>query len=360
LLLAGCGDDDRLGTTVAELAFRGPEFQINTYTTGYQARASVAVGAGGDFVVVWDSYGQDGSRSSVFGQRFDNTGGNIGTEFRVNTYTMDHQAYPSVAVGGAGDFVVVWDSLGQTGRYSGVFGQRFDNTGGKIGTEFQINTYTTYKQIRPSVAVGAGGDFVVVWDSYRQDGSVFSVFGQRFDNTGSNVGTEFQINTYTTGIQRRPSVAIGTTGNFVVVWKSYILGRSGFGVFGQRFDNTGGNVGTEFQINTYTMDQQVRPSVAVGATGDFVVVWDSRGQDGSFSGVFGQRFDNTGGKIGTELQINAYTTYGQANPSVAVGAAGDFVVVWDGLGSSGMDTRSFSIQGRLLCDDADGDMACDP
>jgi len=40
-----------------------------------------------------------------------------------------------------------------------------------VGSEFQINTYTTLNQgtTRDSVAADASGNFVVVWDSY-QDG----------------------------------------------------------------------------------------------------------------------------------------------------------------------------------------------
>lgn len=54
------------------------------------------------------------------------------------------------------------------------------------GSEFQINTYTTNRQQNPSVAVGADGDFVVVWQSYGSSGTdspplgEHSVQGQRF------------------------------------------------------------------------------------------------------------------------------------------------------------------------------------
>ena len=41
----------------------GPEFRVNTYTTGGQVVPSVAMDADGDFVVTWDSLGQDGSGS---------------------------------------------------------------------------------------------------------------------------------------------------------------------------------------------------------------------------------------------------------------------------------------------------------
>jgi CheY-like chemotaxis protein len=48
----------------------GPEFQVNTYTTGIQRYPAVAMADSGDFVVVWHSRDQDGSGWGIFGQRF--------------------------------------------------------------------------------------------------------------------------------------------------------------------------------------------------------------------------------------------------------------------------------------------------
>ena len=45
------------------------EFRVNTYTTGGQSRPSAAMDAGGNFVIVWQSYGQDGSNLGNFGRR---------------------------------------------------------------------------------------------------------------------------------------------------------------------------------------------------------------------------------------------------------------------------------------------------
>jgi len=61
--------------------------------------------AAGDFVVVWQSLSQDGSGYGVFGQRYASSGAPSGLEFRVNSYTTDHQRNPAVAVDGAGTFV---------------------------------------------------------------------------------------------------------------------------------------------------------------------------------------------------------------------------------------------------------------
>lgn len=67
----------------------------------------------------------------------------------------------------------------------------------RIGTEFQINTYTPNSQLttRSSVGIGDNRDFVVVWMSLLQEGSSYGVFGQRFSSSGVATGLEFQVNT---------------------------------------------------------------------------------------------------------------------------------------------------------------------
>ncbi len=83
----------------------------------------------------------------------------------------------------------------------------------------------------------AAGNFVVAWESYsNQDGSSSGVFGQRFDSSGARAGTEFQVNTYTTGGQGSyPQAVAVSPNNFVVVWHSPDQDGSGLGIFGQRF-----------------------------------------------------------------------------------------------------------------------------
>ena len=103
----------------------GPEFPVNSQTLDDQINSSVALDPSGNFVVVWQSDLQDGSYEGVFGQRYASSGAPIGPEFRVNTYTTGIQEDPAVASDASGNFVVVWRSNGQDGSYSGVFGQRF-------------------------------------------------------------------------------------------------------------------------------------------------------------------------------------------------------------------------------------------
>jgi len=311
----------------------GSEFQINTETSQAQQAAAVATDLFGNFVVVWESYGQDGDNSGIFGQRFDNMGAPRGAEFQINTHTTDAQVRPAVAMSALGAFVVVWTSSNQDGGGTGIFGQLFDGAGVRHGSEFQVNTSTTGDQAHPGVESDGVGNFVVVWESDGQDGSGSGVFAQRFDNTGIAVGPEFQVNTYTTDDQSYPSIASDPAGNFTVVWQSYGQDGSGSGVFGQRFGNFGAKRGGEFPINTSTANDQVRPEVAVAGPGDFVVVWSSQG--GAQDSLAGRHFDPNGAGVGSEFEVRAFTTSYPHPPALAADASGNFVVAWSTLNQDG-------------------------
>src|SRR5205814_2644888 len=119
--------------------------------------------AAGDFVIAWQSNGQDGSNTGVYAQRYSAAGVPQGGEFRVNTYTTNIQTYPAVGMDAVGDFAVAWDSLGQDGSGDGAYAQRYGATGQSLGAEFQVNTFTAGDQSLPAVGMGAAGDFVVAW-----------------------------------------------------------------------------------------------------------------------------------------------------------------------------------------------------
>jgi hypothetical protein len=314
---------------------QGAEFPVNTYTTKYEDFSAVAMDAGGNFVVVWESSIQDAGTYGVFGRRYDATGAQQGGEFQVNTYTTLDQFSAFVATDGRRNFVVVWESAGQDGSGYGIFGQRYNASGARLGGEFRVNTYTPQDQEAAVVAADRAGNFVVVWTSNDQDGDQLGVFGQRFDATGAPRGVEFRVNSYTTGDQRTASVAMDASGNFVVVWQSPGQDGDNDGIFGQRFDAAGARQGAEFRVNTYTTGVQGGPRVAMDAVGRFVVVWASEAQDNGTYGVFGQRYDPAGAPWGSEFQVNSYTTEDQGRPAVAMDPVGNFVVIWQSYTQDG-------------------------
>ena len=235
----------------------------------------------------WQSYDQDGSQWGVYGQRYDSAGAAVGSEFLVNdsgASTSEERA--SIVELSDGGFIVVWRSSNDD-----IYSQRFDADGDKVGSQVRVNTNTNGSDRNPDVVIGPfdGGGYVVTWMNSSRDGSDWGVFGQRFDANGNAVGSEFQVNTTTSNRQWRPDVATFSDGSFVVVWNSRDQDGSDIGVFGQRFDANGTAVGDEFQVNTQTESNQMRPAVAELADGGFAVTWQSGNQDGS-AGIYAQRY----------------------------------------------------------------------
>jgi hypothetical protein len=345
---------DPTGTPLAD------EFQVNTYTTSPQREPAIAPDGAGGFFVVWQSGGSTGTDddfTSIQARRFDAAGAPLGGEFQVNTYTTASQVSPGVARDGAGGFVVVWSSNGGSGTDAdedSIQAQRFDGGGAPVGGEFQVNGYTTGSQYDVVVSPDGGGGYVVVWASDGGAGSdtnFASIQAQRFSG-GGPVGGQFQVNSYTTGVQRYPAVTPLEGGGFVVAWQSDSSSgsdRSDLSVQAQRFNASGTPVGGQFQVNTFTTAAQAVPAVGRDGGGGFVVVWTSEGSPGtdqSTTSAHGRRFDASGTPDGGEFQVNAYTSSEQDAYAVAPDGSGGFVVAWDSLGSADTDNNARSVQAR--------------
>lgn len=343
----------------AQVSPNGPEFQINSYTTSSQYSPDVAADAAGNFVVVWTSLGSSGTDSwysSIQGRRFRSDGTPLGAQFQVNTYTTQAQRQPAVATDAQGNFVVVWRSYGAVADASGssVQGQRFAANGTPLGGQFQVNSYTTSYQDYPAVAADALGNFVVAWESGAADNgdsSGVSVQAQRYGVSGAAQGGQFLVNSYTTGHQRNPDVATDGLGNFLIAWHSF--GSTGGDLSttsaqARRYTASGAPLGVPFQVNSYTTNSQNLPAVGADALGNFVVVWESDGSAGgdtSGLSVQARRFDSGGVAAGGDFQVNGFTTDWQRIVDVALDARGGFVVAWESFAAAG-DTSNRSVHAR--------------
>jgi hypothetical protein len=336
-------------TTAHDIAAepQGEEFHVNTYTSANQGIAAVAMDADGDFVVTWQSFGQTGygGSSDVYAQRYDASGEPQGNEFRVNTFTPNFQGLPAVAMNGDGDFVITWTSLAQNGPFYGVYAQRYNAAGQPQGGEIYVNGVPNIGEGESTVAIDAEGNFVIAWSSFGRDGDGFSIFAQRFDAVGIPQGGAFQANTFTGAHQRLPSVAMDRAGDFVVAWQSVASGfqdGSDYGIYAQRYDASGTAEGTEFRVNTFTTNRQFLPAVAMDAAGDFVITWTSLGQDSSFYGVYAQRYNAAGVRQGGEFRVHTSIFSGDGESSIAMDEDGDFVIAWSSFGKDGNGFGAFA------------------
>ena len=337
----------------AEPPRAGAEIAVNTYTPSDQTRPDVAVDGAGRFVVVWESQGQDGNQAGIFGQRYRADGAPLGAEFQVSTFTGASQTAPRVSANANGRFTVVWTSAGQDGAGEGVFGRVYNAAGTAVGGEFAVNAYTTGNQSAPVVDVGPAGQIVAAWASDGPDGSSLGVRARRFDAAGTPLAGEFAVNTFTASPQYAPAIAGHEDGSFVVVWQSFGQDGSAHGVFGQRFGSGGAPVGAEFPVNTHVALSQETPHIAALGGGAFAVVWQSNQQDGNVRGVFARRFDALGNPAGGEIPVNTFTTDAQQFPRVVSDGEGGFTVLWEGWGGqdgsgAGLFGRAFDTAGAPL------------
>lgn len=318
-----------------------PPFLVNTYTTGVQWEPDVAVAPGGHFLVVWSSVGQDGSGSGIFGQRFSPLAQRLGSELQINSFTTSTQARPRVAADGAGGFIVVWESFLRDGAGHGIAARQLDSTGTPVGSEFVVNESTTGGQRYPDVAPDGSGGFVVVWRSHVAPGAGYDVMGRQFDSSGAPTRSEFTVSTipeYLYGPE--PAVAADVQGNFVVVWGER-PGLYGFPysiLYGRRFDSSGQAAGGEFRIATPPFGGDYLPRAEMTASGGFVVVWQRIVEATVPVGAYGRVFDANGAAVGGEFRLNTGNTlaapFRRAAHDVTASANGGFVATWSEVNRS--------------------------
>ena len=146
--------------------------------------------------------------------------------------------------------------------------------------------------------------------------------------------TEVQGNDEFVEEQLDPAVAVNHLDQFLLVWESKNQDGDNYGVFGRLFGADGAPIGPESQLNTSTDGIQDDPRAAALADGRFVVAWTSDGQapDGDSEGIFARFVGTDGQPDGAEIPVNNYTLGAQKTPAVAATDAG-FVVAWDGQGA---------------------------
>ena len=187
------------------------------------------------------------------------------------------------------------------------------------------------------VASSAAGVTVVTW----VDDAADNVMVRRFDATGVPLGPEQRVNT--PGAEASsPAVAMDGSGGFVVVW----IRETNHHVYARLFDADGNARGNEFRVDSGTPDDASMPSVAMNASGAFVVAWTRHTSTDGRDVVF-QRFDASGGELGGMTTVTLARTGDQLAPAVAMRADGSFLVALTGPWGPGSEVlyRTYAADG---------------
>jgi hypothetical protein len=299
---------------------RGPAFDIGA------GDAPAVVGVQGGWLVAW----QAGNELTV--RRLDGTGALLGGEISIaSTFEAWSRAIDLASDGE--NVVAVWDLEPQLG----VAARRLAASGTPVGSTLSVG-HGRGRSGRgsPSVAMHPGGAFAVVWEEDVGEFGV-EVVVRTFDATGEARGVARPLSVEDDDSETRPDVAAIADGGYFAVWTGggYHLSD---GIEGRFVDASGVATADQLRIHEFEPGLQIEPHVDAGPPGEIVVVWssgrdpgidtDQETQDGSGFGVYGRRLDGSGAKVGAEFPLHSQVEGSQRFPTIAVGADGSFVAAW--------------------------------
>ena len=284
-----------------------------------------------NILVTWTDR-RNGPWGDIYAQRYDSSGVPLGSNFRVDDDVgSGDQCNPAIASDGSGNFILAWSDQ-RAGRAGNVYAQRYDSSGAPLDSNFKVNDVSG----RPStytvdIAVDGPGNFVIIWDDYRNDD--WDLYAQRFDSAGTPLGSNFRINNpdddVGCSLQDYPDIAVDGQGNFVITWKDYRISDYGH-IFAQRFNSSGVPLGSNFTVNDPPGEGGWNfPAVASHSSGSFVVTWEGWSVGSMYPDVFAKRYDSAGTPLDSNFEVGLETgDADQCYPAVAIAGSGKSVIAW--------------------------------
>lgn len=321
------------------------------------------IDAAGNFAVIWREKAAD--RSTVLMQRFARMSPqksilNVpveGQQFLVSNADDPYPHGAAIVRRADGSYVVSWKTNGSDSPNATKVLAQIYNADGKalLPAPIQVNTGGAGGPYATAIAADKDGNFVVTWVSFWMDGSAYGIAARRFNADGTpRDAQEFVVNNIN-GIfnQINPSVAMNANGQFVIAWQSDHLkfqppGNGRMGIWARRFTMSGGPQGDEFEWQYRADFDNTSPAVAIDSAGNFAVASTNSGLDGNGNGVYVHDVFK-----GAEIfnpwhragMVNSTTTRNQDHQRIAVSDDGRLVVVWQ---SQGQDGSGYGIYGRIL------------
>lgn len=322
----------------------GSETSVNTTPEGINLLSvRNRVLADGSHALVWlgtgSQPGQEDADGGVFLQHIGANGVKIGSEIRVNT-TLTGNPNSMFATAHADGFVVVWAGAGaQTGQEdsAGIFMQRFDHNLNRLGSETRVNAdIAARSEHTPFVRALPDGGWVVTYLTGSTTTGLV-VWQQAFDNAGLPRGGEVQLSALTgPGFSANIDVLPLEDGRWATFWQEGASAATR-DIYCQVFNADGTAAGAKTLATQSTADLQLRLFRQPHSDGGFVMLWEGRGtqagQQDADRGIFLQRFDANGIKVGDEIRVNTTTAGEQLAFRFVQLPSGHYVVLWQGPGT---------------------------
>jgi hypothetical protein len=238
----------------------------------------------------------------------------------VNRRPRGQQTAPRVACAPDGFFVIVWEDDADLNGFTNLHMRGFHSDGRERWSQRRVHRTTSGQQRRPRIAMGPWGDFVVVWEDDRDGNGWYQIRMRAFTAEGNEKFAERTVNATAAGQQLEPDVAVDDVFRPVVVWSD---DRDENGVFQIRcrgFESDGSVRLVEQTVNTDEQGQQRRAAIAMEANGRFVVAWADRPNRGAGANVLVRGFENDGKERFSTRSVSSIPGGRRDSPAVAAPA----------------------------------------
>jgi hypothetical protein len=264
------------------------------------APPSIAMDDPGNFVITWSmvEYLGCGVGSTIEYQRYNSSGIPLGDKQIADYVYYERSVGSSIAMNGSGNFAFVYT------RYDSIYFQQYNASGVKQGNEQKVNDMATGEiQNTPVIALDDGGNFVIAWEDHRSGN--YDIYFQCYNSMGEAQGDNQKANDDAGSTdQYRPTIAMDDSGNFVIAWEDRRHDNND--IYIQRYNSMGIARGTNERANDDAgSTDQYRPSIAMDSGGNFVIVWEDYRYGADNPDIIGQRYYPDGTKRGSNYRIVA-------------------------------------------------------
>ncbi|MBC7950438.1 MAG: cadherin-like domain-containing protein, partial [Rhodospirillaceae bacterium] len=263
----------------------------------------------GGFAVAWAAYSANSSSVTVYAQRFLANGTPVGAAAPVNAAPNSSYYMQSLTALQDGGLVVTY-SLGT----SQILGNKIA-ADGTLGTQFRVDTSSTgYKDDAQVVALQGGG-FVIGYNIYT-DADLYLY--QMFDSNGAKVGAEKSFAT-----SYEPTFAAFGNG-FIATWAS-----ADDNIYVQTFNSDGTALTAPRVAVNYPVE--LSPSITVLSDGGYVLSWRTPvpiSAWGNQADVVAQRFDALGNAVTEPFRVHSANPNWQYKGELIERSDGSLVAVW--------------------------------
>jgi len=265
-------------------------------------------GESSNFVQVFEGRYTIDETWGIWGELYDASYNLLGGPIRISDPAVSMARHPSVARDEEGGFLAVWEADADEDGVMEIRGRRLDRNGEPIGEEFVVSEGEGLEPQWPSVALDGPGNAVVVWEALIPGTGLKQVWSRRLDS-GDRFDGDPVAESEPQTAWPQPRVASDRAGSVLVAWQQND-DETGSNRIVRRFVGREGRLLNDDVAASFSTQVLGLTKVVARRDGSFTVEWEELASGGS-RGRYARGFEATGGPAGGWRAVTSSLTGGR-------------------------------------------------